>query len=240
MEKKIRLPVLDERLMLIASLVREGAVPADIGTDHAYIPIYLIQSGICRYAVASDINSKPLNIARANAEKFGVYDKIRFYLSDGLSGINPVKNGVTDVLICGMGGELIAKIIGDSEFVRTPGVRLILQPMSSVYELRGYLAVFGFNVKCEKLCRSGDKIYTCIVCEYDGIKREIPDIQLELGYSINAEESDEYLNMFLEKTAVKLKNQIEGKTKGGCDTSREQAILSEVREIAKARGYHID
>lgn len=240
MEKKIRLPVLDERLMLIASLVREGGVPADIGTDHAYIPIYLVQSGICKYAVASDINGKPLNIARENAQKFGVYEKIRFYLSDGISNIEPVKNGVTDVLICGMGGELIAKIIKDSEFVRTPGVRLILQPMSSVYELRSYLAVFGFDVKFEKLCRVGDKIYTCIVCEYDGVKREIPDIQLELGCNVREEESDEYLNMFLNKTAAKFKRQIEGKIKGNCDYSREEALLAEVREIARARGYEIE
>ena len=237
MNSKIRLPVLDERMFLIASLVRDGSVPADIGTDHGYVPIYLVKSGICPMAVASDVNSGPLATARLNAEKFGVEDRITFCLSDGLSDMEPARLGVTDVLICGMGGELIARIIDSSDYVKTPGVRLVLQPMSSIYELRAYLAEAGFMIEQEKMCRSGGKIYTCMVCEYDGIKREPTEAELELGQSVSEEESDENLKLFLSRSAERLKKQIEGRKKGGIDTSREEGILAEVRAIGRARGF---
>ena len=237
MKGKIRLPVLDERMLLIASLVREGGVPADIGTDHGYVPIYLVMSGICPMAVASDVNSGPLGAARANAARFGVDDRITFCLSDGLSDMEPARLGVTDVLICGMGGELIARIIDSSDYVRTPGVRLVLQPMSSLYELRAYLAEAGFCIEQEKMCRSGGKIYTAMVCEYDGVRRERTEAELELGRDVSEEESDENLNLFLSRTAEKLKKQIEGRRKGGIDTSREEEILEEVRAIGRARGF---
>ncbi|MBR7033978.1 MAG: SAM-dependent methyltransferase [Clostridia bacterium] len=236
---KVRLPVLDERMLLIASQVRDGAVVADIGTDHGYVPIYLVGSGLCPRAVATDINSKPLDTARANALKYGVGDRIDFILSDGLRGFDPARYGITDVLVCGMGGELIASILGASDFVRTPGVRLILQPMSSVPELRGYLYTMGYDVKCEKLCRAGDKIYTAIVAEYDGVSRELTDAELYLGKEIRAEESDEYLNEFLTRTAAKLRVQIEGRKKGDLDAGREEALLAEVFAIAKARGFEL-
>ena len=237
---KVRLPVLDERMLLVASQVREGAVVADIGTDHGYVPIYLVGSGLCPSAVATDINSKPLDIARTNAKRFGASDKITFILSDGLKGFDPEKYGVSDVLVCGMGGELIASIIGATDFPKKPGVRLILQPMSSVPELRAYLYAMGYDVKSEKLCRAGDKIYTAIVAEYDGVPRELTDAELYLGRDIGSEESDEYLNEFLARTAAKLRVQIEGKKKGNLDVGREEALLSEVFAIAKARGFDIE
>ena len=232
--EKVRLPVLDERMLLIASQVRDGAVVADIGTDHGYVPIYLVGSGLCPRAVATDINSKPLGTARTNAERYGVGDKITFILSDGMRGFDPARYGVTDVLICGMGGELIASILGATDFVRTPGVRLILQPMSSVPELRGYLYTMGYDVKCEKLCRAGDKIYTAIVAEYDGVSRELTDAERAQTQAYLMHKND-----FLTRTAAKLRVQIEGRKKGGLDANREEALLTEVFAIAKARGFEI-
>ncbi|MBQ7474398.1 MAG: SAM-dependent methyltransferase [Clostridia bacterium] len=237
--KKIRLPVLDERMLLIASQVREGGIPADVGTDHGYVPIYLVESGLCPRAVATDINSKPLDIARTNAKSYGADDKITFCLSDGLREFDPAALGVTDVIVAGMGGELIASIIGATDFVKTPGVRLILQPMSSVPELRGYLYEMGYDVKREKLCRAGDKIYTCFTAEYDGVSRTLTDAELCLGRDIGSEESDEYLNEFLVRTATKLRVRLEGRRRGGLPTEREEALLSEVSAIAKARGFDI-
>ena len=144
MASKIMLPVLDDRLLLIASMVREGAIPLDVGTDHAYVPIYLIKNKICKSAVASDVNAKPLTKACENAQRFGVFEKISFRLGNGIADVHPEQYGVTDIIIAGMGGELIAEIIDNSEYTRIPGVRLILQPMSSLQELRGYLAEMGY------------------------------------------------------------------------------------------------
>ncbi len=239
MAGKIVLPVLDDRLLLIASMVREDSVVLDVGTDHAYVPIYLIKSGICGSAVASDINSKPLMKARENAQKFGVFEKITFCLADGIAQIEPERYGVTDIIIAGMGGELIAKIIDDAEYTRIPGIRLILQPMSSIQELRGYLAEMGYAVLSEKLCEVGGKYYTCIVSEYDGVRREVPPVRLEIG-EIEKSESDPLVNGFLDSTADKLKKRINGRRLGGLPTEKEEEMLKELREIAASRGHAIE
>ncbi len=239
MAGKIILPVLDDRLLLIASMVREGGVPLDVGTDHAYVPIYLIKSGICKTAVASDINSRPLNRACENAQRYGVFDRISFCLSDGIADIRPERFGVTDIIIAGMGGELIAQIIDRSDYTRIPGVRLILQPMSSLQELRGYLAEMGYATVCERLCRVGGKYYTCIAAEYDGVHRDVPPVRLEIG-SVADDEADPLVNGFLDKTAARLRRQIEGRREGGLSVEREEELLRELREIAAARGHIIE
>ena len=105
----------DGRLGRAADFVREGAVVADIGTDHAYLPIYLLLSGKIKFAVASDINRGPLDSAKRNAAKYGLTDKMRFTLANGLDGLPLEEDGVSDIVICGMGGELIAQIIAASE-----------------------------------------------------------------------------------------------------------------------------
>lgn len=238
MAKKIMLPVLDDRLLLIASMVREGAVPLDVGTDHAYVPIYLIKSGICRKAVASDVNRQPLTNACANAQRFGVFEKINFCLGNGIADIHPENYDITDIIIAGMGGELIAEIIDKSDYTRIPGVRLILQPMSSVQELRGYLAEMGYATVTEKLCRASDKYYTCIVCEYDGVRREVPPVRLLVGEAVD-DESDPLVNGFLDSTAKKLRRKIRGRREGGLPVAYEEEMLREIAEMARARGHVI-
>lgn len=214
-------------------------MPLDIGTDHAYIPIYLIKNGICERAVASDIGSGPLGRAVENARRFGVEDKIVFYRADGIVGTEPERNGVTDIIIAGMGGELIAKIISESEYTRIPGVRLILQPMSSLQEIRGYLAEMGYEILDEKLCRSGGRYYTVLSTEYDGVRREVPPVRLEIG-NVDLNEADPLVNGFLDAVAGKYRRQIEGKRQGGLPTEIEEEMLRELREIAAARGHMIE
>lgn len=239
MASKIMLPVLDDRLLLIASMVREGAIPLDVGTDHAYVPIYLIKNKICKSALASDINTKPLTRACENAQRFGVFEKISFRRGNGIADVHPEQYGVTDIIIAGMGGELIAEIISKSDYTRIPGVRLILQPMSTVQELRGFLAEMGYATIEEKLCRTGDKYYTCIAAEYDGVRREVPPVQLMVG-NVTDDESNPLVNGFLEKTAARMKRRIEGRKLGGLPVAREEEILREICELAHVRGFEID
>ena len=129
---------LSKRLSAAASFVRDGAVCADIGTDHAYIPISLVLDGKVKYAIASDINEGPILKARENIEKYGLADKITARIADGLNGIEEYKPN--SIVICGMGGELIARIINDCAYVKQQGIQLILQPMTSIAELREYLS----------------------------------------------------------------------------------------------------
>ena len=222
-----KLCVLDGRLSCAASFVRQGSVVCDVGTDHAYLPVNLIQRGIVKRAVACDINEGPLDRARKSAAKFGVTDRIRFVLADGLDGVEPEKDGVNDIVVCGMGGELIARIVDASAYTRNPDVRLILQPMTCAPELRQYLWDNGFCIMEERLCEAAGKIYTCMHVRYDGETRAYSPAELILGrYHIEnrAPLFDEYA-----KTAIRrMQTQIAGMKKGGLDTAKEEADLVSV------------
>ena len=173
--------LLDPRLAAAASFAREGAVAADIGSDHAYLPISLILDGRAPFAVVSDVNEGPLLRAKANAAKYGVKENMRFVRADGLIGLDPERDGVGDIYVCGMGGELIARIIGASDYTRRPGVRLILQPMSSPEELRLFLGMAGFAILDERLCEAAGKRYACLLAAYDGEVRTYTPAELLLG-----------------------------------------------------------
>ena len=155
---------LDGRLSSVAKFVRWGARFADIGTDHAYLPVFLLCRGVIERAVCSDINSGPLDNARATARAAGVFDKIDFVLADGASALSGF--GITDMAICGMGGELIARIIEDAPYIKENRVRLILQPMTRQEQLRTYLYQNGFSLTDCDYVTEGGKHYTVIVWEY--------------------------------------------------------------------------
>ena len=107
---------LDSRLSLCASFVRQDSKLADIGTDHAYLPVWLCQNGVCKSAVAADINPEPLSRGQLTIAQAGLEDKVKTRLSDGLKSISA--DEADDIVIAGMGGELIAKIILDCEYSR--------------------------------------------------------------------------------------------------------------------------
>ena len=217
---------LDGRLLSAADFVRAGAVLADVGTDHAYLPIFLLKSGRIKRAVCSDINEGPLNSAIANARDNGVSALCDFVLTDGAAGLD--NYGITDMAVCGMGGELIADIIDRAAFVRDNGVRLILQPMSKHSHLRSYLAENGFSVLDERYSFSGGKYYTCILAEYTAEIRTVTDAEAELGADIpHTIDRDEYIG-FLEAKRRRLTKVIEGKRQGGESSESESALLSAV------------
>lgn len=170
---------LGDRLRAAAKFVRQDAVFADIGTDHAYLPLFLLAEGKVRMAVCTDVNEGPLNTARINAEDHGITDNIKFILTDGAYGLE--EYGITDFAICGMGGELIARIIGDSAFLKKKGTRLILEPMSRQAHLRRFLAEEGFGITAEEYVTDSGKFYLIIVAEYNGEKHNIDPTEAELG-----------------------------------------------------------
>ncbi len=221
---------ISKRLCTASQYVRSGAMVADIGTDHAYLPIYLALEKRIKRAVASDINEGPLNTARENIKRYSCENIIDTYLTNGLNGID--KFNPTDIVICGMGGELIAKILEDSrELVCNSSIRLVLQPMTMVKELREYLSN-GFSTIAENIVFEDNKLYQIICVEYDGVKRLLTNAQLELGPK-NIENGGELYERLLFSTIVKKQKKLDGKRLGGQDTKEVECELNELIELSK-------
>lgn len=157
---------LDNRLRLCADFVRRGKRLADVGTDHAYLPVWLCRSGICPSAIAADINPAPLESGRQTILAVGLGDRIETRLSDGLREIG--RDEAEDIVIAGMGGDLIAKIIGDWRYSRDGGKHFILQPMTRSERLIQWLCENGFTIDKQDCCAAGGKCYTVLSVTYTG------------------------------------------------------------------------
>ena len=148
---------LSARLQVCAGFVAPGDRVADIGCDHGYLSIHLLTQGIASAVIASDINEMPLQSAMRNAEKFGVQDKIRFYLSDGVRNIPRD----FDTLVCaGMGADTMVSILEAAPWLRNGRYRLILQCQSKTPMLRQYLSDCGWRITEETVVRDGRFLYT--------------------------------------------------------------------------------
>lgn len=160
MEKTLHL---QPRLARLAELVPRGAHLADIGTDHGYIPVHLMQAGTLASAIAADIGEEPLRHARRTAEEFGLTDRIDFRLCSGLSAIAPEEADC--ILIAGMGGETIISILEGADWLHNGGHRLLLQPQSRQELLRTWLTEHGFRILREHLVRDKGTIYSILLAE---------------------------------------------------------------------------
>ncbi len=170
---------LDRRLLAAAKLVRAGSPTVDIGTDHGYLPVYLVEKGIVSRCVACDIHTAPLESARRTIAEHGLEEQIRTLLSDGLKEVAPADG--MDILICGMGGELITQILQACSWVRDPARRLILQPMTQAPYLREWLAVNGFEILSETPVLDRNHRYTVIHAEFRGPAVFQDELALLLG-----------------------------------------------------------
>ena len=182
------------RLLSVASFAQPGCTVADIGTDHAYIPVWLMVNGIAKSAVAMDINQGPIMRAEENIRKFHLEDKITTRLSNGLE---KLENGEADtVVIAGMGGMLINEILDAGKHVYSSVKRFILQPMTAIEETRKYLAENGFLIENEKLAQEENKIY-CVL----SVVRGQMQIEAEIGYYVGSkliENKDTLLPAYLD------------------------------------------
>ena len=210
---------LDKRLLTCAGLVRNGARLADVGTDHAYLPVWLLKTGKISFAVASDIGEKPLDTGRLTAEKYGA-ENIEFRLGSGLDTISCDDN-TTDIVIAGMGGELIADILSKSRFVKNPEINLVLQPMTRSGELIGFLYENGFEITEQKALTSGGKSYTVIGARYSGRKLAVSSVFKVTGkLDLSDSESVKYIKK-------EIKN-LENKSRAD---ENARALLDELRLI---------
>ncbi len=223
---------LDERLSLCAQMVRDGAAVADIGTDHAYLPVYLVECGKIHKAIAADVREGPLENAKGNISKNGFDQQIKTVLSDGLEKISP--DEADDIVIAGMGGELIIRIISAAAWLKDSSRHLILQPMTRAEQLREYLCSEGFKIVKEKACISLKKTYSVMLCEYDGKKRSCDDRYRYIGMlsEDNSPQAKRYIYVINEK----LKKKLRGFSHGSDEYIRLERLIKEFDEMSYPKG----
>lgn len=185
---------LSPRLQAIVDYVPIGAVVADIGTDHGYIPVYLVDKKISSKVIATDINEGPLRNAGNYISKESFEDIIETRLGNGLKCLLPSE--VDTVIIAGMGGLLISEILENSKEITQTINSFILQPMVASEELRRFLYENSYRILDEKLAKEGDKLYEIMLVTHgeDTIDK---DIYFEIGKKI-VDNRDKYLKEFLE------------------------------------------
>lgn len=148
---------LSKRLLACSSFIAHADRVADIGCDHGYLGIHLLLKGIAASVIAADINEMPLQSAMRNAEKYGVRDKMTFFLSDGARSIPRD----FDTLVCaGMGADTMISILSAAPWLKKEQYRLILQCQSKTPQLRRYLSEQGWHITEETVLRDGRFLYT--------------------------------------------------------------------------------
>ncbi|PYG87028.1 tRNA (adenine22-N1)-methyltransferase [Ruminiclostridium sufflavum DSM 19573] len=187
--------ILKGRLKLLADKVPKCDVAADIGTDHAYIPIYLIQQGICKKAIASDVRIGPVRVANKNINLYKMNDRIEARLGSGLDTLS--ENEADAIIIAGMGGTLLSGLLNDNAEKACKAASLILQPMNDLDMVREWLLDHKFDIYDEELAAEGEKIYCVISARYDGQDRDYQSFQLHVGEKL-IEKKDPLLPAYCE------------------------------------------
>lgn len=197
---------LDKRLKLCADFVRKGVRVADIGTDHAYLPVWLCKNNIAVSAIAADINPLPLERGTQTIIKYNAENLVKTCLSNGLSEINP--KDIDDIVIAGMGGELISEIIDKAKWTRNKKYHFILQPMTKAEILRDYLYNNKFEIVKEKATCVDNKIYSVMSVYYTGEFKNYDILKKYYGMLNPCE--NEHSKKYIEKVANSLLNKGNG------------------------------
>ena len=219
--------MLTPRLSAIKNRIK-AEVAADIGTDHAYIPIHLIQENRAKKVIAADIKEGPARIAKENIEKSGLSKKIEVRIGSGLS---VLKKGEADtIIIAGMGGILISEII-DANIDIAKSSKLVLQPMNAQYELRKYLIENGFKITGEDMEIEGFKVYNIMDVEIGNQEKFKTDFEYQIPKYLK---EHKYFKNLLEKKQREFTKVINGlKTSKNIDTKKLNLYKYWLRELKK-------
>lgn len=208
--------VLSSRLQKIADYVPAGSRVIDVGTDHAYIPIWLLQTGRSDTVTAADVRPGPLSRAASDAERAGVSDRLRLVLTDGLCGVSP--ESVDCIIIAGMGGETIIHILSAAPWALDK--HLILQPQSKIGELRAWLGENGCAISDASLVYDTGRIYLVWKIAR-GCMRSAPAVDPVL-----VEKRDRLLKPYAEDQIKRIRKQLAGK---------ESAVAADPQELTSLR-----
>ncbi len=216
-------------------MVRPNHTVCDIGTDHAYLPVYLIQNGIIESAFAGDLREGPLENAKSTVEKCGLEGKVTLKLSPGLEKFDGYN--LTDFVIAGMGGNLISDILKDSPWVNKKGNHFVLQPQSHAEDLREYLYNTGFEIIKEKAVKDGKHIYIAIEAQFKEAPNKLPEIprwKYFVGEMANSEspESKDYLEYIIKRLETR-KTALENNNQNSKEAEELKSIIEKIKEESK-------
>lgn len=241
MDRGKKIVRMSSRLHMVADMITPGRVVADIGTDHGYIPIYQILTGKSPYAYACDVAEGPLLRARENVERYEVQDTVELVMSDGLAALKEVIRPAESIVIAGMGGNLMRRILENGEETAYAAEELILSPHSEICEVRRYLYAQGFHIIDENMIKEDGKFYTVMKArpnakaEASGKQKAqeagIPDEEGMLFGPLLMEGKHPVLKEFLEKELDTCKKILENLKSSGAAASAER--YEEIRKRQK-------
>ena len=224
--------ILTKRLQAAADFVRSGRKTADVGTDHGYLPAFLVLKGITDCAIAADIGIGPLENARKTVEKYELEENIQLILSDGLKNI---PDDTQEIIIAGMGGTLMAEILGAAEWIKNENIHLVLQPMTHSQDVRQFLCDNGFYIDAEKTVEDSGKVYIVLSAYYSGEKCRKDAYYYYFGDKINAESDTDIA--YIKKQCSYLSSRCKGLMQSG-DTDKAQ-MYRDILEKAETEGKQL-
>lgn len=229
---------ISKRLEAVAGMVTSGSFLADIGTDHGYIPIYLIEHKRIPKAIAMDVNRGPLEKAKEHIMQAGLQDKIETRLSDGLEKLKP--DEAESILIAGMGGPLTVRILSEGAGKLGACRELILQPQSDLKAVRAYLEGEGWKIVREEMVQEEGKFYP-MMRAVPGEKSKMTPIQLRFGPLLLANRHPVLKDYLLREQRIneKILASLEGQESETAKAriSEVEAELAMVREALEVFGF---
>lgn len=222
---------LSKRLQAVANMVTPGLRAADVGCDHAYVPIYLVQNNISPACIAMDINQGPVNKARKNVIKYGLQDKIEVRKSDGLKELSP--DEADALIIAGMGGELMLSILSERQDIVAAVSELILQPQAAIYLVREAMEGYGFVITRENMLTEDGKFYVCMKAE---AKASVKDSH---AYELTAREHKYFGRLLLEQRHPVLHSFL-NKERKQCEEIYEELIRFPTEQSLMRQGEIIE
>lgn len=216
---------LSPRLTVVADFVPRGAVVADIGTDHAYLPVYLVENGICPSVVATDVHQKPYQSALNTVGQSGLGDRIKVRLGDGLNCLQP--GDVQVVIMAGMGGKTMCRLLEASPGIMGGLRRLILQPMDDAPQLREWLVSHSWHLVAERLVDDNGHLYQVLVAE-PGRLEVLDELALLVGPRL-LDCRDELMGLYVQGLIDQHRRILEGLSRSNRQENREREKVVRLR-----------
>ena len=225
---------MNKRLETLMSYIPAGKGLIDVGSDHGFLPVELAKNGYSGLLFASDIHPDPLDAARRTAAKAGLDGRIRFLLCDGLSLCDP--DQIDTIVIAGMGGDLICRILDQAEWTMDPGYTILLQPMTKAEVLRYWLSNNDYGILAEDLVQDGGKLYQLMLVRF-GQAEPLTDAELYTG-SLRLVRENPLFPQLLDTQIDRIRTQLNGleQSRASGHPGRQRllrGILQELEEMRK-------